>query len=202
MRRLPHHAIQTSQNMRREGCLSIRQWVRAAAAAVLLGGSPAAAQDYPNKPVRIVVGFAAGSASDLVARALALGDGSQERRDPQPDRRAHVQGDTSSPNSFLRPSWSPDGQWLAFSSDRNTDWGGHDGGKSWEHTQELSIYVIRADGRDFRRIASRPGYCLGSPKWSPDGRRVAFYEMTTEDTWGARRPNLVANSLHRSSRLV
>jgi hypothetical protein len=22
---------------------------------------------------------------------------------------------------------------------------------------------------------------------------VAFYEMTTEDTWGARRPNLVAN---------
>jgi len=115
---------------------------------------------------------------------------------------AHVQGDTSSPNSFLRPSWSPDGQWLAFSSDRNTDWRGHDGGKGWEHTQELSIYVIRTDGRDFRRIASRPGYCLGSPKWSPDGRRVAFYEMTTEDTWGARRPNLVANSLHRSSRLV
>jgi len=41
-------------------------------ALALLTASPAAAQDYPNKPVRIVVGFAAGSVSDLVARALAL----------------------------------------------------------------------------------------------------------------------------------
>ncbi len=105
---------------------------------------------------------------------------------------ASVQGDPSGPNSFLRPSWSPDGKWLAFSSDRNTDWRGHDEGKGWEHTQELSIYVIGADGKNFRRIASKPGYCLGSPKWSPDGQRVVFYEITTEDTWGARRPNLVA----------
>ena len=104
-----------------------------------------------------------------------------------------IQGEIGNPSSFLRPCWSPDGQWIAFSSDRNTDWRGHSGGKGWEHTQELSIYVIRADGRNFRRIASKPGHCLGSPKWSPDGRRVAFYEMTTEDTWGARRPNLVAN---------
>lgn len=103
-----------------------------------------------------------------------------------------VQGDPSGPNGFFRPAWSPDNQWLAFSSDRNTDWRGHDDGHGWEHTQELSVYVIRADGHGFRRIASRPGYCLGSPKWSPDGRRVVFYEMATEDTWGARRPNLVA----------
>jgi len=106
---------------------------------------------------------------------------------------ANVQGDLAGPNGFFRPSWSPDGQWLAFSSDRNTDWRGHSAGKGWEHTQELSIYVIRADGQGFRRIASKPGYCLGSPRWSPDGRRVVFYEMTTEETWGARRPNLVAS---------
>jgi Tol biopolymer transport system component len=103
-----------------------------------------------------------------------------------------VQGDPSGPNGFFRPAWSPDNQWLAFSSDRNTDWRGHDDGHGWEHTQELSVYVIRADGRGFRRIASKPSYCFGSPKWSPDGRRVVFYEMATEDTWGARRPNLVA----------
>ena len=104
---------------------------------------------------------------------------------------ADVQGDPSSPNSFLRPAWSPDGRWLAFSSDRNTDWRGHSNGRGWEHTQELSIYVIGENGEGFRRIAAKPGHCLGSPRWSPDGRRIAFYEMTVEDTWGARRPNLV-----------
>ena len=57
--------------MRREEELTIRQWAQAAMAVALLGTSPVAAQDYPNKSVRIVVGFAAGSVSDLVARALA-----------------------------------------------------------------------------------------------------------------------------------
>ena len=36
----------------------------------LFGAASAAAQDYPNKPVRIVVGFAAGSVSDLTARTI------------------------------------------------------------------------------------------------------------------------------------
>ena len=74
-----------------------------------------------------------------------------------------VQGDPSGPDGFFRPSWSPDSQWLAFSSDRNTDWRGHDDGRGWEHTQELSIYVIRADGQGFRRIASKPAIASAHP---------------------------------------
>ncbi|KAJ5400672.1 hypothetical protein N7465_011161 [Penicillium sp. CMV-2018d] len=97
----------------------------------------------------------------------------------------------------FRPAWSPDGNWLAFSSDRNTRWNGHGnltylGLNGWEHTQELGIYVIRPDGSGLRRVVNRTGHCLGSPKWSPDGKRLIFYEMTRNGTWHAHRPELLA----------
>lgn len=38
---------------------------------LMLALTPMAAQDYPTKPVRIMIGFAAGSVSDLAARAVA-----------------------------------------------------------------------------------------------------------------------------------
>ncbi|KAJ5448074.1 WD40-like Beta Propeller [Penicillium cf. griseofulvum] len=102
-------------------------------------------------------------------------------------------------HGHFRPAWSPDGNWLAFSSDRNTIWDGHGnqtflGLYGWEHTQELGIYIIRPDGSGLRRVANRTSHCLGSPKWSPDGKCLIFYEMTRNETWDAHRPETVADA--------
>jgi Tol biopolymer transport system component len=104
-----------------------------------------------------------------------------------------IHGDPQKPGGFFRPAWSPDGKWLAFSSDRNTEWRARKG--AWEHIQELSIYVIGADGMGLRRVSNAPpGTCTGSPKWSPDGKRLVFYELPVEETWHAHRPELMASA--------
>jgi Tol biopolymer transport system component len=106
---------------------------------------------------------------------------------------SEIQGDPQKPGGFFRPAWSPDGRWLAFSSDRNTEWRARKGG--WEHIQELSIYMIGADGTGLRRVSNAPpGICAGSPKWSPDGKRLVFYEVPVEETWHAHRPELMASA--------
>ena len=92
------------------------------------------------------------------------------------------------PRGYFRPAWSPDGQWLAFSSDRNTEWVGHERGAGAGHHQALSVYVIRPDGTDLRRITA-PGMSAGSPEWSPDGNRLVFYEIDPAQTFIARMPH-------------
>jgi Tol biopolymer transport system component len=104
-----------------------------------------------------------------------------------------IKGDTLKPNGYFRPAWSPDGKWLAFSSDRNTEWKGHGNGSGWEHVQELRVYAVKTDGTGLKKV-STDGVCSGSPKWSPDGRRIIFYEMPVEETWHARTSFLSAKA--------
>ncbi len=107
--------------------------------------------------------------------------------------------DANKPHGYFRPSISPDGQWIAFSSDIGSEWRGHNLPVGWERTQESSIYVIHSDGTGFRKVSSNPGFDEGSPTWSPDGTSLVFYETPVESTWGAHRPELI-NSI--ASQLV
>ncbi len=97
-----------------------------------------------------------------------------------------LQGEQGKLNGFFRPSWSPDGKWIAFTSDRNFPFKPHvEPAPGWEHPQELSIYVIQPSGEGFRRLTP-PGVSAGSPKWSADGKRIVFYELPTAMTFAAR----------------
>src|SRR5262249_17815522 len=76
----------------------------------------------------------------------------------------------------FRPSWSPDGRWIAFSSDRGstlpfaTD--------RFEHQQIADIYVVHSDGSRLKRVTQYGGFC-GSPKWYPSGTRLITYCMSS-----------------------
>jgi TolB protein len=59
------------------------------------------------------------------------------------------------------PTWSPDGERIAFATDR-------DGGGNWE------IYVMDSDGRHQRRLTNTPEQKEAVPAWSPDGEHIAY----------------------------
>ena len=90
---------------------------------------------------------------------------------------------TSGTGGDFRPAWSPDGQWIAFSSDRGSSLPPAKG--RWELLQLADIYVIHPDGTGLKRISAHGGFC-GSPKWTPDSRSITAYCMPAQDTWTHR----------------
>jgi TolB protein len=90
---------------------------------------------------------------------------------------------TSGRGGDFRPAWSPDGKWIAFSSDRESSLPMAKG--RWEHLHVVDIYLVRADGSGMKRLSRHGDFC-GSPKWSGDSKSVVAYCMPAEDTWTYR----------------
>lgn len=74
-------------------------------------------------------------------------------------RLTRTPGSESRPGDEGTPAFSPDGRRIAFSTNRD---------------RQQEIYVMDADGTDARRLTRAPGRDDILPRWSPDGRSLAF----------------------------
>jgi len=68
---------------------------------------------------------------------------------------------TSSPFNDVMPAVSPDGQRIAFSSDRNGNW---------------DLFIMPTDGGKAVQVTHEPAHELHA-SWSPDGQRLAFSRL-------------------------
>ena len=69
------------------------------------------------------------------------------------------------------PRWSPDGRWIAFTSNRGED----------EKTP-ANLYVIPAEGGEARRLTDRKE-SVEKIAWSPDSTRIAFSSRVRDDAY-------------------
>ncbi len=99
---------------------------------------------------------------------------------------------TENRNNDWNPSWSPDGQRIAFMSDRKGDV------VNWD------IYVMDADGGNPQNLTNNRHRDY-FPSWSPDGERIVFMSYRDEnseiyvmDADGGNAQNLT-NNPHRDS---
>src|SRR5689334_7264332 len=67
------------------------------------------------------------------------------------------------------PQWSPDGTRIAFVSDRT--------GKEYDNGHNKDVWVIASEGGPLTKISDHD-FDDSQPRWSPDGKRIAFTGQT------------------------
>ncbi len=70
------------------------------------------------------------------------------------------------------PQWSPDGTKIAFVSNRT--------GNEYEDNRNADVWVIPAEGGPLTKISDHDE-ADNSPRWSPDGKTIAFVGRVRED---------------------
>ena len=90
-----------------------------------------------------------------------------------------------SPRKLADDAWggslSPDGSHIAF---QRRDFGREE-------------WVMRSDGTDQVRVATDKSSWAGSPRWSPDGNRIAYVRMV--ETYNARESSVEVNEWRKAS---